>query len=176
MVPVDSGVLPSSCVFLLFPKRRGKTTSSGRCSHTSGSSYTKAASRFLFLFGGGRLLHNVQSLILRNPTEDSAIRLAISSLKVFPNIRPAVFSIWRPNCRLVSRSLLPLLRFGFGWRLLPNGRLFEVLRPAFSLVWFFLKMRTLPRATPVRLVIPLRVAANFIWVLSSGRPRRPAAG
>jgi hypothetical protein len=44
-------VQPSS--FFLLPNGEGKTIKSGWCSHISSSSYTKAASRLFFHFGGG---------------------------------------------------------------------------------------------------------------------------
>jgi hypothetical protein len=47
--------------------------------------------QFLFCFGGGRPLHNVQFLIFSNSTEDPSSRFAICSLKVFSNNRSALF-------------------------------------------------------------------------------------
>jgi hypothetical protein len=49
--------------FFLSFQRWGETIQSCRCSHISGFSYPKPASRLFFRFGGSRSLHNVQSLI-----------------------------------------------------------------------------------------------------------------
>jgi hypothetical protein len=50
-MPVDPGVSPSYCVSV--SNTEGKTVPSGQCSHISGYSYAKAASRFFCHFGGG---------------------------------------------------------------------------------------------------------------------------
>jgi hypothetical protein len=110
-VLVSPGVSSSSNVYLLFPTDRDKSIPIGRYLHISGS---YSVCDLFFRFGGGRPHHNVQSLIFRNSTEDLAIHFAISSLNVFPKIRPAVFSFLSHSCHLVPLSLIPPLRSSFG--------------------------------------------------------------
>jgi hypothetical protein len=69
-----------------------------------------SVSRLFFRFGGGRLLHNVQSIILRNPLEVPTIRFAIFTLnisyKAFLSVPPLPRCDRCPELHLQCRSLL----------------------------------------------------------------------
>jgi hypothetical protein len=105
-----------------------------------------------FCFGGGRLVHNVQSLTFRSPVADPTIRFSISSSTVFLKILLDVF----------SSALYSTVAF----RVLP-----------FSL----LDCRSLRHAGTARLVNRLRPVANFFrnplspWVHFFGCRLRPSA-
>jgi hypothetical protein len=92
---------------------------------------------FFCCFGGDRPLHKAQSLIFNDPTEDPSSRFEIYSLKVFPNIRPAVFSFLSCRCRLVFGSFTPVLPSRSTRRLFPNVHPFRVPLVNFYLVCFF---------------------------------------
>jgi hypothetical protein len=90
-----------------------------------------------FRFGGGRLHHNVPSLVFRNPLEIPTARFTSSSpsfsLKVLLRAvllprrnRYMELSFFRGSCRIPPCSLMPLSHFGFARRLLPNVRPFEI--------------------------------------------------
>jgi hypothetical protein len=183
----------------LFSNGGDKTIPSGRCSHISGS---YSVSDLFFRFGGGRPLHNVQSLILRNPLEVSTICFAIFTLKISykvflsvpplprcdrcPELHPPMLfavvpSFLRYSGRLPPRSFIPLLP---SWRvryIFLSVRTLRAPRPTRSFVRFFLTTFLLRRAAPARTVIPLPAAANYFRdpqfprVHPFGSPRHPAA-
>jgi hypothetical protein len=97
------------CFF--FPTVGGKTITSARCCHISGSSYATSASRF-FRLEGSRTLDKVKSLTVRNSRADLAICFAISSPVDFLMI--LVNSPLLHSCCLRPQYLMPLLRSGFG--------------------------------------------------------------
>jgi hypothetical protein len=118
---VNPGVQTSTVSVLCRSNGGGETIQSGWCSHISGSFYANIASRFFFRFGGGRPLHNVQSLIFRNSTVDLAIRFAISRPVVFLKVS-ITFPVLSNRRSFRSRFLIPLLHCCCARRLIPSVR------------------------------------------------------
>jgi hypothetical protein len=74
--------------------------------------------RLFFRFGGGRPLHNVQSLTSCSRVDDPTIHFSISGSAVFLKLLPDALSYLTCSCRLAPRFLMPLLHSGPFYRLL----------------------------------------------------------
>jgi hypothetical protein len=125
---------------------------------------------FFFRFRGGRPLHKFHFLISRNPLDLPTARFPIYSPRV--SLRVLLNSLLLCSCSLWPRFLIPFLRSGFGWCLLPNVCIFTVPRTTLALVRFSPMTFPLRRATFARWVVALPAAVNFFrdQLRTSGPP------
>jgi hypothetical protein len=159
------------CLHQSFPGN-GKSSESGQCSYSVCS--------LLFRFGGGRLLHNVQTYIFRGLMEIPTVCLVIFSTTVWLLVLLSVLLLLRRNSSFRPRLLVPLLHSSYSRRLLPSVHPFEVPLATLSLPgpWRPCPLRC---AVMARRVILLRMAVSVFrdppspWVPFFSCWRRPTA-
>jgi hypothetical protein len=105
------------------PVGAGKNSENGQCSYISGSYFVCS---LFFRFGGGRLLHNVQSINFRSLIEVRTICFATSSSTLYLKVLLSVLLLLRYNRSFRPWFLMPLLHSGCAQHPFPNICPFEV--------------------------------------------------